>query len=124
MILAVGGSCANDVTDGDAAAEINAACGNGGNGGAFAAAAVDTLNGLNLTPGETLDFESTITLYADPADFDSIGSSTDGLLLSELDLSASDILVGDDAVPTPEPGTWLLLGAGLASLGLLRWRAA
>jgi hypothetical protein len=122
MILAIGGACANDVTDGDAAARINAACGNGGNGGAFSAAAVDTVNGLALAAGQTLDFESTLTVYADPANFDLIYSNLDGALLPLLDLSATNILVGDDAT-TPEPGTLVLLGAGLASLGLLTRRA-
>jgi len=121
MILAVGGACTNDVLDGDAAAELNAACGNGGQGGAYAAAAVDTLAALGLNAGDTLDFESTLTLYADPADFDSIYSGLDSSLLPGLGLSASDILVGDDAT-TPEPGTLLLLGAGLGCLGLLRRR--
>jgi len=121
MILAVGGACANDVGLGDAAAEINAACTNGGNGGAYSAAAVDTLAALGLNAGATLDFESTLTLYADPADFDSIYSSLDTSLLPGLGLSAPDVLVGDSAV-APEPGTLLLLGAGLGCLGLLRRR--
>jgi hypothetical protein len=76
-------------------------------------------NGLNLALGETLDFESALTVYADPADFDNLSSSLDSSLLPGLGLSAPEILVGDDAV-TPEPGTLLLPGAGLASLSLLR----
>jgi PEP-CTERM motif len=123
MLVAEAGNC-NDVRTGDATAEINAACTNGGNGGAFAAAAVDAVNGLGLVNGNTIDFESTLTVYADPADFDSINSSLDGLLLSELNLSASNILIGDDAFATPEPGTLFLLGAGIASIGLLRRRKA
>jgi hypothetical protein len=121
MLVAEAGNC-NDVRTGDATAEVNAACANGGNGGAFSAAAVDTVNGLGLVAGDTLDFESTLTVYADPADFDSINSSLDGLLLPGLGLSAPDILIGDDAPATPEPGTLVLLGAGLASLGFLRRR--
>jgi hypothetical protein len=62
-------------------------------------------------------------VYADPAMFDSIFSSLDSSILPGLGLSAPDILVGDDA-STPEPGTLVLLEAGLASLGLLRRRKA
>ena len=119
MLVAEAGNC-NDVLTGNAVAEVNVACGNGGNGGAFSAASVDAANGLGLVLGDTLDFESTLTVYADPADFDSIYSELDSLLLPGLSLSAPDILIGDDASATPEPGTLVLLGAGLASLGLLR----
>ena len=112
MLVAEAGNC-NDVLTGDATGEINAACSNGRSGGAFAAAAVDTSAVLTLNAGQTLDFESTLTVYADPANFDSIDSSLDGLLLPELSLSAPNILVGDDdAEPTPEPATLLLVGAG------------
>jgi hypothetical protein len=122
MIVAEAGNC-NNVLAGDVTGGVNAACGNGGNGGAFAAAAVDTANGLGLVVGDTLDFESTLTVYADPANFDSIDSQLDSLLLPGLDLTAPNILIGDDAT-TPEPGTLVLLGAGLASICLLRRRKA
>jgi hypothetical protein len=122
MLVAEAGNC-NNVLAGNATNGVNAACGNGGNGGAFSAAAVDTVNGLGLLAGDTLDFESTLTVYADPADFDSIYSQLDSLLLPGLDLSAPDVLIGDNA-ETPEPGTLVLLGAGLASICLLRRRKA
>lgn len=118
MILAIGGSCANnnDVLAGDAAAEINNAC----TDGTFTAAALDATAKLTLAQGATIDFESTLTVYADPASFDLIDSGLDTGLLPALSLPGGEIVVGDDALASPEPGTLLLVGAALAGLGLYR----
>jgi len=43
------------------------------------------------------------------------------LRLVWLALAATPVLLAQPA-PTPEPGTTLLIGTGLAALGLLAWR--
>jgi len=43
------------------------------------------------------------------------------LRVAWLGLAATPLLLAQSA-PTPEPGTTLLIGTGLAALGLIAWR--
>ena len=127
MILAIGGSCTNDVAGGDVAVVLNSACpgvGGTGNGGAFQAAALDSSAPLALVGGNTIDFVATLTVYADPASIDSI--APDLSLLNGLDIPGglpSDTLIGD-AASVPEPGSLLLFGSGFGLVAFWRLRAA
>ena len=69
IVLAASGGC-NNVALGGAgggnAAIVNAACGNGGNGGAFSGLAA-SFNPVNFAPGTNIELKGTLTAFADRA---------------------------------------------------------
>lgn len=124
MVLGVNGNCSDDVSiggfTGNTAAEMNAGCGNGGNGGAFSALSIDNLGNFAFAPGTTIQVIATLTAYSDPSSIDSISPDIDLSLLPGVSLPGFDLA----SAGAPEPGTLFLIGAGLAGLGLIRRRKA
>ena len=128
IMLALAGNCNNRVA-GTATAFINGCVATGGNGGAFAGLASGIANGgavFNLNPGDVISVVTTLTVYADPASIDSL--PFDDSLFQQLLRDSGGALPGfstadtGTAAPTPEPGTFAMLGGGLLALDMLRRR--
>jgi hypothetical protein len=124
LVLAAGGNC-NNVAIGGAAGANAAIIETGCNGNAYTGLAIDNIGAVNWAPGTTIQIVAAITAYADPASGDSIDSYVpDATLISDTGATlpgfAGAADTGVTAPTTPEPGTMLLLGAGLAAVGILR----
>jgi hypothetical protein len=128
VMLALAGNCNNQVA-GTATAFVNGCAATGGNGGLFAGLAIGIANGgaaFNLNAGDVISVVTTLTVYADPASIDSL-LNEDPLfeqLLRESGAALPGLSLGDTgtAAPSPEPGTFAVLGGGLLALGVLRRR--
>jgi len=122
LVLAASGNCLTSVALGGSGAALqNAACGNGGNGGAFQGLAIDNFLAA-LNPGDTISVKATITAYADPSTIDSI--VPDISLINLTGTTLPDFALADTGAtaPSPEPGTYLLFGCGITALALVRRR--
>ena len=127
LMLALGGGC-NNQTAGTAVAFRNAACNNGGNGGRFSGLAIGNGGNFNLAAGTVLNVVTTITVYADPSSLDSLDSGDQlfAQLLADTGSTLPGFSLGDTGTlaPTPEPGTWAILGGGLLAMGIARRKRA
>ena len=92
-----------------------------GFGGTFQGAAFANWGAIGLAPGNTIRVISTLTAYADPASFDSFLPDNGLLLDNGIDIS-NVTLLSSDATDVPEPGAFMLMGAGLLGVGLIRRR--
>jgi hypothetical protein len=72
--------------------------------------------GIVIPAGDIFTVESTLTIYADPAHFDIFDAQFDTELINATGTS----LPGYSTASVPEPGTFVILGAGLIGLVAVR----
>jgi PEP-CTERM motif len=113
LILAASGTGSSVALAGSGAAILY------GPGGSFAGAAIDNFGNFVLAAGSTITAITTVTAYADPANFETFDITLDPALLSATGATLPDFALISDS-PVPEPATYALFATGLMGLYAFR----